>query len=137
MCAETNDETNQFPTKVKNLSMEILSILHSRDLSHDELVSFRRRYIESFSEYQKKVFPTVSNEHLMQIENRLKQQQQQQFEAQEKEKRAMLAKQNQEKMCSICSNKTMDWKTNVQTGEIICTSCSMKFIKKEGELRMV
>ncbi|KAL7718350.1 GATA-type domain-containing protein [Entamoeba marina] len=132
MCAETVDETQQFPTKVKNLSMEILSILYSRDLTHDELVSFRRRYFDTFTEYQKQAFPTLSNDQLMQIEQKLRQQQ---IEAQEREKRALLAKQNQEK-CSTSHSTGMNWKTNVQTGETICTPNNMKFIKKEGEPQM-
>ncbi|ELP91881.1 hypothetical protein EIN_398110 [Entamoeba invadens IP1] len=109
--------------------MEILSILYSRDLTHDELVSFRRRFLETFTEFQKQNFPNSTPEHFLQLENRLKQQQQQQLEALEKERRARLA--NQEKTCTACGKKTTEWKKGVGMEEFYCIPCSLNYIKKE------
>ncbi|BFU25336.1 hypothetical protein EHI8A_090200 [Entamoeba histolytica HM-1:IMSS-B] len=130
------EDNPQFPTKIKTLSLEILTILYSRDLTHEELVSFRKRLMDIFNEFQKQAFSNYSADHILQLEAKIKQQQQAQYEALEKERSARIAA-LQEKTCCICGKKSSDWKKGVNPDEYYCTPCSLNFTKKGDENRMV
>ena len=103
--------------------MEILSILYQRDLTHKELADFKKRFIEYFNDYQKQTFPTYGNDHIQQLEQRLRQQQSE-------------ALARQERVCCLCRRRAPDLRKGNGPDEYYCDAC-LKYSKKDGDVRMV
>ena len=124
------EESNQFPMKVMTLSVEILTILYSRDLTHEELVQFRKRFSDLFAEYQKAHFSNYPPEAVQHIESKIKNELIHFNENVEKERKERIAVVNG-KVCCACQTRTLEFKEGNTPEEVYCMNCSVKYLKPE------
>ena len=130
MCDSTaiDPEAPQFNTRIRNIAIEMLSILYSRNLSHEELVSFRKQFVDNFQEYQQQIFRNFTNEYIQQVETK---QRMAMHEAFEREKRM---RQSAERVCTACKMPCNEL-FKVGENDFYCYSCRLQIMKNQPQMR--
>ena len=130
------EDSNQFPIKIMTLSIEILTILYSRDLTHEELVQYRKRFNDYFDDLKKSQFPNYPIESIQHMEQKIKNEMLQFNEQMEKERKERIASMN-ERMCCVCQSRTDKYRAGENPEEFYCIPCSLKYLKGESNTGML
>ena len=131
-----SEESNQFTMKIMTLSIEILTTLYSRDLTHEELVQYRKRFSDYFDDLKKGQFPGYSAENLQHLEAKIKNEMMQFNEQVEKERKERLNALG-DKVCCACQSRCSEYRMGAEVDEYYCIPCSFKYGKVEAENRVL
>ena len=123
------EESNQFPIKVMTLSIEILTILYSRDLTHEELVQFKKRFSDVFDEHRRAQFGNYPADSIQHMETKIRNELSQFNEMIERERRERVNA-AMEKICYVCRQKTQNYKIGMNE-EVYCTQCAQKYLPND------